>query len=209
MNLQESIRKDLDALNSKIINESFTAVAENGFSMDVELRANSLDELWDMIEEWYHSDPRAREATGVPYDREMEAQLIDDTLTISNYIFGVEKDGEMLSAEEMNSVNQFDSDGEIVAEDDKDTFTYNHEERGEQEVDERDKYIMGVLAKLREVHKDLGAHGIELKSWGSSGNSMEMLYNDLMEKINRSAKYYLKVPALDRGEAEHSHPFLG
>jgi hypothetical protein len=106
-----------------IINESneieegiFTATPENGFSMDVELRANSLDELWDMIEEWYHSDPKARAATGVPYDREMEAQLIDDTLTISNYIFGVEKDGEMLSAEEMNSVNQFDSDGEIVTE---------------------------------------------------------------------------------------------
>jgi len=75
--------------------QHFIAVPENGFSMDRELRANSLDKLWDKIEEWYHSDPKERNASGVPYDLDLDAHLIDDTITISNYIFGVVRDGEM------------------------------------------------------------------------------------------------------------------
>jgi hypothetical protein len=102
MNLQESIRSDLKLFDSKPINESFTAEPENGFSMDVELRANSLEkykaiyELWDMVEKWYHSNPKERDASGVPYDREMKAELANDTIVISNYIFAVAKDGKLV-----------------------------------------------------------------------------------------------------------------
>ncbi len=86
--------------------QHFIAVPENGFSMDRELRANSLDKLWDKIEEWYHSDPKERNASGVPYDLDLDAHLIDDTITISNYIFGVVRDGEILSSEELNELNK-------------------------------------------------------------------------------------------------------
>jgi hypothetical protein len=68
---------------------------------------------------------------------------------------------------------------------------------------------MNVLEKLRGLYADLKANGIELPSHGSDGNAMDVLYDDLTGQISRYTRYYLKVPALDGGDAEHSHPYLG
>ena len=95
-------------------------------------------------------------------------------------------------------------------EDDADSFTYNRDGvPTEHEITEQDKYVMNVLEKLRGLYADLKANGVDLKSWGSSGNSMEMLYNDLLQELDRYVRYYLKVPGLDGGDADNSHPYLG
>jgi hypothetical protein len=101
---------------------------------------------------------------------------------------------------------------EEVTEDNEtsDTFTYNRDGvPTEHEITEQDKYVMNVLEKLRGLYADLKANGVDLKSWGSSGNSMEMLYNDLLQELDRYVRYYLKVPGLDGGDADNSHPYLG
>lgn len=107
---------------------------------------------------------------------------------------------------------RFEGFQEEVTEDNSipDSFTYNRDGvPTEYDITDRDKYVIGMLTKLRGIYQDLNSNGIELESTGSRGNSMERLYDDLMYEIDRYVRYFLEIPALDGGEYDHSHPFLG
>jgi hypothetical protein len=106
-----------------------------------------------------------------------------------------------------SDLNKINEDNEIP-----DTFTYNRDGvPTEHEITEQDKYVMNVLEKLRGLYADLKANGIELPSHGSDGNAMDVLYDDLLSYsiLDRYVKYYLKVPGLDGGTDNNSHPYLG
>jgi hypothetical protein len=178
VNLQESIRKDLEALDAPIVTEEqsniYNVKVTSSHTGYVEITAESEDEAIDEALQYAYK-------YSVDYDPEEDitAEIVND-----------------------DSINE--------AGEESDSFTYNRDGvPTEHEITEQDKYVMNVLEKLRGLYADLKANGIELPSHGSDGNAMDVLYDDLTGQISRYTRYYLKVPALDGGDAEHSHPYLG
>jgi hypothetical protein len=178
VNLQESIRKDLEALDAPIVTEEQSNI--------------------------YNVKVTSSHTGYVEITAESEDEAIDEALQYA-YKYSVDYDPEEDIAAEIVNDDSINEAGE-----ESDSFTYDRDgEPTEHEISARDKYIMGVLAQLRKLNSDLKANGVDLKSWGSSGNSMERLYNDLLQELDRYVRYYLKVPGLDGGTDNNSHPYLG
>jgi len=105
---------------------------------------------------------------------------------------------------------KFEGFRDEVNEEGEDSFTFNRDGKTEEyKLSDHDKYIINVLAKLRAMYSDLKAHGVELEVHGSSGTAMDELYTDVMYELGKYVRYYMKIPALDGGEYDHSHPYLG
>lgn len=151
------------------------------------------------------------------YDPYQEYIDIAKRNKLTNYLDVVEMlQQQGLSDEEVNAVADYimqtleiDESG-VVEANEADTFTYDRDGvPTEHEVSERDKHIMSALAQLREMNDNFANSQVSLKSHGSAGNSMEMLYDDLLQELDRHVRYFLEVPGLDGISVDNSHPHLG
>ncbi len=148
-----------------------------------------------------------------------EQSMRDDAQEILRYLSSLARasryssNGAGALVQKMEAITSFITKDEMTEGfEESDSFTYNRDGvPTEHEITEQDKYVMNVLEKLRGLYADLKANGIELPSHGSDGNAMDVLYDDLLSYsiLDRYVRYYLKVPGLDGGTDNNSHPYLG